>query len=255
MSNVSRKVRQGPVEIDFDNSALLVNFEIETVSTDDNGRTIEVLDRKPESRRIKIKVLDPDKNLALLAEQIVESCKYVHPSRVEEIEQLLIQLRRHVLDKANDTSLPSSSEMDSKTNEDDAERERENRRRRKEKTAIEELPPANMDDLDDYLELLYQVGGKSDREKEASTRAQVRGTQMILMLCRDVMNLEQLIQNQTVMGALTRVLQEEYKKSVELTFNILRIFLAFSNFVEMHPLMSNYRIGVLTMKAVVCEMM
>jgi hypothetical protein len=45
---------------------------------------------------------------------------------------------------------------------------------------------------------------------------------MILQLCRDVMNLEQLIQNSTVMGALTRVLQEEYKKSVELTFNILR---------------------------------
>jgi hypothetical protein len=45
---------------------------------------------------------------------------------------------------------------------------------------------------------------------------------MILKLCRDVMNLEQLIQNNTVMGALTRVLQEEYKKSVDLSFNILR---------------------------------
>ena len=45
---------------------------------------------------------------------------------------------------------------------------------------------------------------------------------MILKLCRDVMNLEQLIQNGTVMGALTRVLQEEFKKSVDLSFNILR---------------------------------
>jgi len=45
-------------------------------------------------------------------------------------------------------------------------------------------------------------------------------------------------------------LQEEYKKNVDLTFNILRIFLAFSNFIEMHSLMSNYRVGVLTMKAV-----
>ena len=80
-------------------------------------------------------------------------------------------------------------------------------------------------------------------------REQVRGTAMILSLCRnDVMNLEQLIQNSTVMGALTRVLQEEYKKSMELTFNILRIFLSFSNFIEMHQLISNYRIGLLTMK-------
>jgi Kinesin-associated protein (KAP) len=45
---------------------------------------------------------------------------------------------------------------------------------------------------------------------------------MILQLCRDVMNLEVLIQNSTVMGALTRVLQDEHKKSVDLTFNILR---------------------------------
>ena len=54
------------------------------------------------------------------------------------------------------------------------------------------------------------------------TTQQERGTGMILKLCRDVMNLEQLIQNGTVMGALTRVLQEEFKKSVELSFNILR---------------------------------
>ena len=65
---------------------------------------------------------------------------------------------------------------------------------------------------------------------------------------------EQLIQNTTVMGALTRVLQEEYKKSIELTFNILRIFLSFSNFVEMHELVSNYRIGLLTMKAIEFEL-
>lgn len=80
-----------------------------------------------------------------------------------------------------------------------------------------------------------------------------------------------MIQNSTVMGALTRVLQEEYKKSMDLTFNILRlgytiinyylhtqvlltvdflsrIFLAFSNFAEMHSLMASFRIGVLTMK-------
>ena len=55
------------------------------------------------------------------------------------------------------------------------------------------------------------------------------------------------------MGALTRVLQEDFKKSAELTFTILKIFLSFSNFVEMHALMGNYRIGNLTMKAVEYE--
>jgi hypothetical protein len=79
-----------------------------------------------------------------------------------------------------------------------------------------------MSELDEYLEMLYQVSGKSDREKEESLRTQERGTAMILKLCRNVMNLEQLIQNGTVMGALTRVLQEEFKKSLDLTFNIIR---------------------------------
>lgn len=30
---VTRKVKQGPVEIDYDDSALIVNYEIETVSS------------------------------------------------------------------------------------------------------------------------------------------------------------------------------------------------------------------------------
>lgn len=240
---VSKKVRQGPVEVDYERSALLVNFTIETVSTDESGRTVEVLDRRPESRRIKINSLDPDKNLALLASQIVDSCKYVHPSRTEEIEQLLIKLQKHVLSHAQDESAAKSG-ADARNNE------AEEVANVPKKRPQDDLPPADMDKLDDYLELLYAVGGNSDRAKEESTQAQIHGTQMILTLCRDVLNLEQLIQNSTVMGALTRVLQEEYKKSVELSFNILRIFLAFSNFVEMHSIMSNYRIGVLTIRAV-----
>jgi excinuclease UvrABC ATPase subunit len=77
---------------------------------------------------------------------------------------------------------------------------------------------ATMKDLDDYLEMLYEISGKN----KDNSQSQTLGTFKILQLCRNVINLEQLIQNSTVMGALTRVLQEEYKKSVEVTFNILR---------------------------------
>ena len=59
------------------------------------------------------------------------------------------------------------------------------------------LPPANMDDLDEYLEMLYEGTGKSEAEKEEGLKAQIRGSLMILKLSRDVMNLEQLIQNAT----------------------------------------------------------
>jgi hypothetical protein len=269
-------------------------------------------------KRIKINSLSADKNMAQLAAGIVDKCKYIHPSRIEEIEQLLIKLRKfhqqnpassataaqtqapmmnnftaapntsgnrqqqqqqqqqsayednynnrgdqRVNNNRNSVAKPQPSMQQRQYSEDHTEndslsssqyRSRQpttvNRERER---VVDQLPPADMNQLDEYLEMLYQVSGKTDKEKEAGLKMQERGTAMILKLCREVMNLEHLIQNSTVMGAITRVLQEEYKKSIELTFNILRIFLAFSNFLEMHSLMANYKIGVLTMKSLEFE--
>jgi hypothetical protein len=250
-----------------------------------------VLERKPGKKRIKIKALAADKNLAEMAAAIVESCIYLHPSRVEEIEQLLIKLRRHMLANGGSASgagrgaeddVSRSSQAESTDRERERDRDRDRRGRdgpsrqpsqgagrrpeggdnygrdspaedrsasRTPVPPVDNLPPASMNELDDYLEMLYQVSGKSEKEREEGLKLQVgrlavftwplnltgrvvrvlqeKGTGMILKLCRDVMNLEQLIQNNTVMGALTRVLQEEYKKSVDLSFNILRYTAAF----------------------------
>jgi hypothetical protein len=41
--------------------------------------------------------LAPDTNLAALAASIVEGCKYLHNSRAEEVEQLLIKLKRSII--------------------------------------------------------------------------------------------------------------------------------------------------------------
>lgn len=235
-----KNVRQGPVEVDFEESALVINYEVEVVDVDDG----EVMERRPETRRVKIKALD--KNLSQLAADIVEKCKYIHPSRVGEIEALLVKLRRHV-SGGDGTSSSAAEEQQAKERASSARRLEEEE---EEEELDENLPPANIAEIDDYLDMLYTVSGKGEKERQAALRVQVRGTGMILQLCRDVMNLEMLIQNSTVMGALTRVLQEEHKKSTYLTFNIMRIFLAFSNFMEMHGLMANYRVGVLTMKAV-----
>jgi hypothetical protein len=239
---------------------------------EDNGTLIQLLEKKSEVRRIKIKSLSADKNMAQLAADIVEKCpKYIHPSRTEEVEQLLIKLRRYALEvgqqqqseaaKQNLASASMDSEDDrgsqvqqgrkGNANEGKSDRKSSGRERQSPVTADEyggshanyggrgngnsqqqqsfdreprpdPLPPARMSEIDEYLEMLYQVSGKSEKEREETLRLQERGTGMILKLCRDVMNLEQLIQNGTVMGALTRVLSEEFKKSLDLTFNILR---------------------------------
>jgi G3E family GTPase len=206
---------------------------------EENGRVLEVLDSKPDSRRIKIKSIAMDRNLADMASEIVEKCKYIHPSRVEEVEQLLIQLNkinREKEAKEAKSSAAAASAENTKSKKRDKHKEssasssRENHERESSQTretmrkpkVVDEGPPASMDNLDDYLELLYQVSGKNETDNDEGLRAQIEGTAMILKLCRVVVNLEILIQNNTVMGALTRVLQEEFKKSSELTFNILR---------------------------------
>lgn len=216
-----------------------------------------------------------------MAEDIISKCKYIHPSRIEEIEQLLIKLRKYTLSaeaKGSAASVSSANTEMAVAAAEDRESKRKGADRsevestaqltsnrpiltdedidveradRQKLAALEDLPPSKLGDIDDYLEMLYEVSGKSEKEREESLRQQIRGTGMILQLCRDVLNLEQLIQNGTVMGALTRVLQDEHKKSIELTFNILRIFLAFSNFSEMHRIMTNYKIGAITMKVLI----
>jgi hypothetical protein len=193
---------------------------------EENGRVLEVLDSKPDARRIKINSIAPDRNLADMAREIIDKCKYIHPSRVEEVEQVLIQLQKALAEKEKKQeeveAKPVKKEKKEKSGSGRRGSSAPDSHKAEPAPPEEKYGPAYMERLDDYLELLYQVSGKSDSDIDEGLKAQVEGTAMILKLCRSVVNLEVLIQNNTVMGALTRVLQEEFKKSAELTFNILR---------------------------------
>ena len=197
------------------------------VNMEENGRVLEVLDSKPDSRRIKINSIAPDRNLATMAQEIIQHCKYIHPSRAEEVEQILIQLQKSLAEKEKNAQV-SESKISKKEKKGKSSKKSANGSEHPEESVGAPQPqpdkygPAYMEKLDDYLELLYQVSGKSDTDNDEGIKAQVEGTAMIMKLCRSVVNLEVLIQNNTVMGALTRVLQEEFKKSAELSFNILR---------------------------------
>lgn len=266
---VAKKVRQGTCDVDFEQSAIVINYELEICEVDERDRVVEVLETRPEVRRVKIKSLAADKNLAQLASDIVEKCPYIHPSRVEEIEQLLIKLRKFSQNNQNNntsndnaaadkerrskerkSSVRSSSGGGSEGVDDAGDMEKVRRKMRESREQEEELPMAYIDAVEEYLDLLYQVAGQSEKQNNEALKLQTKGTGMILSLCRDVANLEKVIQDSTIMGALARVLQEEFKRSVELTFNILRIFLSFSNFMEMHGLLANHRVGMLTMKVI-----
>ena len=104
-------------------------------------------------------------------------------------------------------------------------------------------PKANIENVDEYMELLY----------DDDMKIKVKGTAMIMDLARDAGNLEALIQNESLMGALSRVLKEDYKKSMDLTTNLMYIFFSFSNFTQMHGALTNYRVGAETMRVIDLE--
>ena len=74
----------------------------------------------------------------------------------------------------------------------------------------------------------------------------------MLSLCGRVGDLEHLVQHQTLMGALARVTREDGKKSTS-RVQRLRVFLSFSNFVEMHQLLAQHRVGSVCLEVVAFE--
>ena len=52
---------------------------------------------------------------------------------------------------------------------------------------------------------------------------------------------------ETVLGALARVLREDWKRSVELATNIVYVFFCFSSFSQFHSVIAHFKIGALVM--------
>lgn len=100
----------------------------------------------------------------------------------------------------------------------------------------------NIHDIDHYLELLYV--------DENNVSQKVDGLTKIFQLCKIEKNLHQLAQNHTLMSALSRLMSEDSKRSIEVSFIVCKIFLIFSSCREILPTLSNYRVGILAMDIV-----
>lgn len=215
------RYRQGEIEIDVEDLALIVHYE-------------DLEERKARRRRIAIP--SPNVDPARVAKEIIRKYEYIHPSRLEEVEQKVIMLlaaaQRHAELHLLQQQQHQQQQQRMRNNAVDHNNRCDGR--------------ATLAELDTYLELLYE-GGDDQTPK-------IQGTAKLLELCEQVEGLELLVQNQTLMGALTRVLQDEFKRSLELTFNILRIFLACSNYLEMHNILSHHKVGLHTMKVIEFEL-
>lgn len=205
-----RRIQPGLIEGDKDECAIVVHYTSSDGVSDDLTQHTKRLRLNPRMMLFS----DPVKS----ADDVMRQCKYVAESKRQFVEMLIANLQEYY-----------AKNPEALTRAQAAQEAARQRRRRKE-------GQADMDAIDEYVEMLYEGDDDNGVVLEATER--------ILSLALNFDNLETLVQHQTLMGALSRVFGEEYKRSVDLTYNIGRVFLVFSNYGEMHPILSNFRVGV-----------
>ncbi|XP_039762835.1 kinesin-associated protein 3 [Pararge aegeria] len=108
---------------------------------------------------------------------------------------------------------------------------------------VESVPIAVLGRVDDYVELLYD-----------DIPEKIKGSALILQLARNPDNLIELARNEALLSALSRVLREEWKRSIELSTNIVYTFFCFSTYIEFHSVIIQYKIGSLCMDVIDYEL-
>lgn len=187
-------------------------------------------ERKEGQKIIRVKSLSPSTDVGALAKKVVEECKLIPASRLPQVEQLLYYLQNR------------------KTSPVDGRVEKKEKRPAKprELTPFEGMElneEASITKVEEYVELLYE-----------GIPEKIRGSALILQLARNPDNLEELLHNDAGLGALARVLREDWKQSVELATIIIYIFFCFSSFSQFHGVVSHYKVGALCMSVIEHEL-
>ncbi|CAN8218088.1 unnamed protein product [Coccothraustes coccothraustes] len=219
---LKRKVKGGNIDVHPSEKALIVHYEVEATILGELGDPM-LGERKECQKIIRLKSLNANTDIGSLARKVVEECKLIHPSKLGEVEQLLYYLQN----RRDSSAGKEKKEKTSKPKDPPP----------FEGTEIDEV--ANINDMDEYIELLYE-----------DIPDKVRGSALILQLARNPDNLEELLINETALGALARVLREDWKQSIELATNIIYIFFCFSSFSQFHGIITHYKIGALCMNII-----
>ncbi|KYQ59280.1 Kinesin-associated protein 3 [Trachymyrmex zeteki] len=226
---IFRKVRSGTLDVHPTEKALVVNYDVEALILGELGDPM-LGDRKECQKVIRLKSLNADTNVSLLAKEVIEKCTLIHESKLREVEQLIYYLQNR---RNNDTSTGSDSNSQPPRPASSNSLITEN----------SEVERAVISNVDSYIELLYEeIPGK------------IKGSSLILQLARVPDNLLELTKNESLLSALARVLREDWRRSIELSTNIIYIFFCFSTYSQFHNIVLEYRIGSLCMDIIDSEL-
>uniref|UniRef100_A0A7N8YBR5 Kinesin-associated protein 3a n=1 Tax=Mastacembelus armatus TaxID=205130 RepID=A0A7N8YBR5_9TELE len=221
---LKRRVKVCSLDVHPTEKALVVHYEVEATILGELGDPM-VGERKECQKIVRLRSLNANTDTSSLARKVVEECRLIHPSKLREVEQLLFYLQNR------------------KQSNDNQEKKHISPRDFKPYTGVELDEEASIGSIDEYIELLYE-----------DIQDKIRGATLIFQLARNPDNLEELIQNETVLGALARVLREDWKQSVDLATTIIYVFFCFSSFSQFHGLVTHFKIGaLLTDVCVMCD--
>lgn len=233
---LKKKLTGGSIDVHPTEKALVVNYEVEAIILSELGAPV-LGEKKSCQKVIKVTSLDQNTNIKKMAKEIIEKYKIIHRSKISEVEQILYYLQKR---KECSPLLKINTSKGDKVNT-----------KQKSNLGIEDpcfggdevKERANINDLEMYLEMMYD-----------DTDEKIRGTALILQLARNSENLDELCQNEILLGALARVLSEEWKNSTQLATYIIYIFFCFSSYTQLHPVVAHFQIGSLCMKIIEQEL-
>ncbi|KAA0708481.1 Kinesin-associated protein 3 [Triplophysa tibetana] len=221
---LKRQYKGRSLDVHPTEKALVVHYEVEATILGENGDPM-LGERKECQKIIRLKSLNFNTDIASLARKVVEECRLISPSRLPEVEQLLFYLQNR------------------KKPAENKEKKQIKPRDLNPFEGMELDEEANINSIDEYVEFLYE-----------EIPEKIRGATLILHLARNPDNLEELLQNEIALGALARVLREDWKQSVDLATTIIYIFFCFSSFSQFHGLITHYKIGALCMNLIEHEL-
>uniref|UniRef100_A0A8B9HF59 Kinesin-associated protein 3b n=1 Tax=Astyanax mexicanus TaxID=7994 RepID=A0A8B9HF59_ASTMX len=212
---LKRKVKPGNIDVHPTEKAIVVHYEVEASILGEKGAAVHE-ERKECQKIIRLKSLNASTDVSSLARKVVEECKLIHPSKLAEVEHLLFYLQNR--------KKPSSRGKEEKK-----------LLKPRELTPFEGMEldeEANINKIDEYVELLYE-----------NIPEKIRGSTLILHLARNPDNLEELLQNGRK-SASQELLKTKY-------IFLMCLFCSFSQF---HSLITHYKIGALSMNIIEHEL-
>ncbi|KAH8256699.1 hypothetical protein KR038_004678 [Drosophila bunnanda] len=268
---IKKRWKGGSIEPHPTDKALIVNYQLEaTVFGEPNNPMIE--EKKHCQKIIRLRSLNSKTDPAALAREVVEKCDLIHKSQLNDVEQIIFYLKNRKDNASNDipdnnthsrrsaalhnshtrssarshssvAAMTSSTGGNSGTGGGSVAVATNGGSSSALSAAAQPAADVSINNIDEYVELLYEELGE-----------RIRGSAMILQMARNPDNLEELEKNEACLSALSRVLREDWRKSLDLSTNIIYIFFCFSTYTKFHPLIVQYKIGSLCMDVIDYEL-